>query len=917
MRKTLSFFMVLLFALNLHVSAAMFSTSPAMLQANSKNVKIIFDASQSGVAAIKNASALYAHIGVTLKSDPGKWAYVIGDWSSNTDNKKFTKNSNGLWELNIGDIKTYFGVSDPSEVAKIAVIARTTDGKSQTGDNFIDVYGDGFQMMLTADSPLVINSNRTITFTVATTENASLTLSIDGKTVKTADNTTTISASQTFGTSGAFNTVKATASNGATTLSKELTVAYPGESPVKAYPGGTPKQGAVRNADGTVTFCLAAPQKKSVMLIGEWDGYAPKAHSLMNRQDVDGVSYFWATTPAPLAEHEYHRYYYLVDTTTPVADPYARLVLDPWNDKSIPQGCFDDMPQYPYDIFSDKMLAVYRSDIDDYNWDDATLNFEAPDRRGLNIYEVLLRDFTGDGSDSDGKHFGTFRSAKQKIGYLRDLGINAVELMPVMEFNGNNSWGYNPNFYMTVDKTYGSPKDMRDFVAECHRNGIAVILDIVFNQSDGLHPWYQMYASGSSPFYNKVAPHSYSVLNDWNQDYKPVTDHWADVLTYWLEAYKVDGFRFDLVKGLGDNTSYANSSDSGTNAYNASRVARMKRLHDAMREVNPDAYFINENLAGAKEENEMAADGELNWANVNDAGCEYAMGYSSKASLNRMWAVRDSRTAGSTVAYLESHDEQRLAYKQDQWGAAGIKGNHKVSMQRLGAAAAQMILVPGSHMIWQFSEMGNAQNTKDATGGNNTSPKIVCWDLLEDPDNAGLVKSYSEMIGLRLSHPDLFAETADYTFNLGSWATGRYIKARTADKELYVVINPNPGKSIDMEIDFRSDNNSAYYVASKSFDSEPAFDAAAKKVTVEANCYAVIATNNLSGVEGIVSDALEATRIFAVTGGIRVVNCDGPVNVYTPDGVNVASGSGDSDITVDAGTYVVRAAGKTAKVVVR
>ena len=138
----------------------------------------------------------------------------------------------------------------------------------------------------------------------------------------------------------------------------------------------------------------------------------------------------------------------------------------------------------------------------------------------------------------------------------------------------------------------------------------------------------------------------------------------------------------------------------------------MKRLHDAMREVNPDAYFINENLAGAKEENEMAADGELNWANVNDAGCEYAMGYSSKASLNRMWAVRDSRTAGSTVAYLESHDEQRLAYKQDQWGAAGIKGNHKVSMQRLGAAAAQMILVPGSHMIWQFSEMGNAPEYK-------------------------------------------------------------------------------------------------------------------------------------------------------------------------------------------------------------
>ena len=72
------------------------------------------------------------------------------------------------------------------------------------------------------------------------------------------------------------------------------------------------------------------------------------------------------------------------------------------------------------------------------------------------------------------------------------------------------------------------------------------------------------------------------------------------------------------------------------------------------------------------------------------------MGYSSESNLNRMWAIQDKRTAGSTVSYLESHDEQRLAYKQQQYGVTGVKGNKTASCQRLGAAAAQMILVLGN-----------------------------------------------------------------------------------------------------------------------------------------------------------------------------------------------------------------------------
>ena len=98
---------------------------------------------------------------------------------------------------------------------------------------------------------------------------------------------------------------------------------------------------------------------------------------------------------------------------------------------------------------------------------------------------------------------------------------------------------------------------------------------------------------------------------------------WTDCLEYWMKNYNVDGFRFDLVKGLGDNDSYKN----GTDSYNASRIARMKRLHAVIKSVKPDGIHINENLAGSQEEIEMGKDGELQWANINNNSCQFTMGY--------------------------------------------------------------------------------------------------------------------------------------------------------------------------------------------------------------------------------------------------------------------------------------------------
>ncbi|MDE6578830.1 MAG: hypothetical protein K2J82_05140 [Muribaculaceae bacterium] len=920
MVKTYLMTLLLMVATALGISAQVVTSEPSPLQEDSKNVTIYFHADQGnkGMMNLPATAAVYAHTGVCL-SDGQDWVNAP-KWGTNEQKYQLTYVSENLWKLYIGDIREYYGITDPNvQIKKLAFVFRTGDNKKEgkgegNADIFLDVVDAGLQISLLSSSPsLIMAANTKTTFKVGTTQAANITLSVNGKQIGEAANQTELSVDYTFPEVGDY-TVEAKATAGSETVSTTSSFCYVKSSAQAAYPGGTPKMGPVKNADGSVTFCLGAPLKENVMIVGAWNDYKLTNDQVMSYTDGANGRYFWVTIKG-LDNTKQYGYYFIVDGTIKVGDPYARLVMDPWNDKWILTDVYPNLPQYPFDVIDGVPLAVYQGNINDYNW--KVKDFKGVKPSDLIIYELLFRDFTGTEGKADGN--GTVRKAIEKIPYLKTLGVNAIELLPIMEFNGNLSWGYNPNFYFAIDKAYGTPDDYKEFIDICHQNGMAVILDMVFNQSDGLHPWYQMYEVGSNPFYNKTAPHAYSVLNDWNQGYAMVQEQWHDVLRYWMEEYKFDGFRFDLVKGLGNNDSYPNSGDSGTNQYNQSRVDRMMVLHGVVKQVNENAYFINENLATAKEENAMAKDGELNWANINTAGCQYAMGYSSDSNLNRMYAPNDSRDWGSTVSYLESHDEERLAYKQDMYGANGVKGNEKVSMQRIGSAAAQMILAPGAHMIWQFSELGNAQSTKNKDGGNNTDNKIVNWALLDKPNHKGLYDSYCELISIRNGNADLFAEDAEFTEKcaVADWSNGRFMTSKKGDKELYTIINPNITGTKTFKVEFAKSNNDAYQILSKSYDSEPVFDAAAKSVTVPANCYVVIGTKDVVEVKGIEADVEGQVRIYGGVGEIVVVNATMPATVYSLDGRKVATLAEDGNVSVAGGLYVVRCGSKSVKVVVK
>ena len=277
-----------------------------------------------------------------------------------------------------------------------------------------------------------------------------------------------------------------------------------------------------------------------------------------------------------------------------------------------------------------------------------------------------------------------FQTLMDTISYLKNLGINAIELMPINEFEGNESWGYNPAFHNALDKYYGTPDKFKEFVDKCHENGIAVIVDIVFNQAYSQSPLFKLYSQGSSPtanspFLNIEAPHPYSVGYDFNHESEFTKNYVSQCIKYWLREYNIDGYRFDLTKGFTQNR----STEATASNYDISRINILKNYHNVVQSTTPGAYTILEHFCENAEESELANAGMMVWANVNHDANEATMGWTGNGLSNfsakkRGW--NDTRH-DKHIAYMESHDEERLMYKNGQFanGAPGYSIKNDIS----------------------------------------------------------------------------------------------------------------------------------------------------------------------------------------------------------------------------------------------
>lgn len=525
-------------------------------------------------------------------------------------------------------------------------------------------------------------------------------------------------------------------------------------------PSGSTDGVTFTNAGKSAIFNLYAPGKKSAAVIGEFNNWTPTAM----KNSKDGKR--WWVQIDNLDPTKEYAYQYLLNATIKVADPYTEKVLDPDNDKSIPASVYPNLKPYPTGSTTGIVSTFWYSQPV-YTW--TATSFVRPDPKNLVIYEALVRDFVATHD---------YKTIKDTLNYFVNLGINALELMPVSEFEGNDSWGYNPNFYFAPDKYYGTKNDLKALIDACHAKGIAVIQDIVLNHSFGSSPMVQMYWNGTAPssdnpWYNTVPTHPYNVGFQFNHESAATKYFVKNVLKWWMTEYHIDGFRFDLAKGFTQvNYGTGDAAVGPWGQYDASRVAIWKDYNSFMMNIDPKFYVILEDFASNQEENELAGQGMMTWANLSTNGEQATMGYNdSGGSWDLSGLFYDSwsfTNPYALVCYFESHDEARLQYKNGMYGNSSGSYSIKNLATGLGRdemGAAFMFSSPGPKMLWEFGERGYDINNDDASPGGRLGDKPPHWEYMQDPNRHHLYQVYSDMIRYKIKNPVFSANT--FTYNLG------------------------------------------------------------------------------------------------------------------------------------------------------
>ena len=744
-------------------------------------IEIIFDIAQMtgrAVNLIGYTGTLYAHTGVYTNLNSSSWQHVIGSWGNNSTQPSLTRIGTDLYTLTIDNPRNYYGLTNTTEnITSLNFVLRSADANSQTEDLNIPFYDDGFSIkILDVDLidfyPLI---GETIEITAVTNGADSIKVYLDDVLISQTSNDT-LDISFIAEESGrkwlkyiAIDNDDVYKDSVSFFVRKPLTIE---ELPENIIPG-------INYIDNnTVTLALFAPNKKFVYAIGdfnnwEFDQTAPSTWEFDEKyyfKLTPDSSVYWITLQNLLPNKEY-RFQYLIDGNLRIADPYADKILST-EDSFISEETYPNLISYPTDktFFS---VSVFETGQSNFIWE--ATDYLKPKKDNLIIYELLIRDFVA-------AH--NYQTLIDTLDYLENLGINAIELMPINEFEGNESWGYNPSFLFAPDKYYGPKEDLKKFIDECHKRNIAVIMDIVLNHSFGRSPFVRLYADGDfgpptseNPWFNVTSPNPvFSWGFDFNHESEQTQKLVDRVNRYWLEEYNFDGFRFDFTKG------FTNQSGDGS-AFDISRINILKRMADSIWAFDSTAYVILEHFAPDDEERILTDYGMMVWGNINYNYNEATMGYhdNSKSDFSRVSYTKHTFSKPHLVGFMESHDEERLMYKNLQYGNSS--GSYDITelntaLNRIKQAAAFFITVPGPKMIWQFGELGYDYSI-DYNGRVGNKP--IRWDYLDDVNRKNLYKTFSALNFLKRNYEAFSTED----FNL---AVTSYVKRIRLNHETMNVV---------------------------------------------------------------------------------------------------------------------------------
>jgi len=797
-----------------HSNGQIVTMSPTFATSNDNNVVLTYDASK-GTAGLLGESTIYAHTGViTDKSTSSSdWKYVIAGWTTNLPKALLTRiGTTNQYALNIGNIRNFYAVPAGEKILKLAMVFRNAssakEGKGVGGtDIFVDVNQGTFQVkILTPTKATYFLSSDNVSISAFSSTKCNLTLYANGNQLNSLSNDSTISYSGLMsnigtgkvqlvlkGTSGSFSAYDTT-----------YIVNRPGGN-VSNPPSGI-VDGINYINDNTVTLMLYAPNKNFVFVYGDFNNWELDPTYMMNRTP-DGSRY-WITLNGLQKGVEYAFQYVIDNEKLKVADIYSDKILDPFNDKWINQNnviTYPNLKPFPEGKTTDP-VSIIQTGQTPYNWQFSNYNKLRSDR--LVIYELLLRDFLATHD---------FKTLTDTIDYLKNLGVNCIELMPVNEFDGNESWGYNPNFYFAVDKYYGTKDDYKRFIDVCHSKGIMVVMDIVLNQSWGLNPQVKMYwdaannrPAANNPWFNPVPTHPFSPGYDYNHESQATKDFVDRVIKYWVTEYKIDGYRFDLSKGFTQKNTGSDVAAWGV--YDQSRVNIWNRIRTEFVKTCPDCYMILEHLGENSEEKVLANAGFLLWGKMTEQYNQITMGYSTNSDISSGNYKNRQFTFPNLVTYAESHDEERLMYKNLTFGNGAAK-DLNTALKRTEAAMAMLIPLKGPKMLWQFEELGFDKSifscgdgtvpTPYGTDRCKTDKKAPTWNYQSIPARKNLYNAISKLTALKRYST---MESDNYSYDAAG--TGKFLKV-TGDTMNVIIAANFDMNSLNIKPQFQ--NNGWWY----------------------------------------------------------------------------------------------------------
>ena len=382
--------------------------------------------------------------------------------------------------------------------------------------------------------------------------------------------------------------------------------------------------------------------------------------------------------------------------------------------------------------------------LDTYVWqhDDKPL----PDNHELVMYELHVADFSG--SDANSPKREVLKRVIDKLDYLKELGINAVELMPLNEHPGKYNWGYLVSNFFALENSYGFPEDFKRLVDECHARGIRVILDGIYNHCAEECPllkidrtyWYYSTKKEHKKESDYWGPEFNYEYYDEKLDIRPAWKFIGDVVRFWIQEYHIDGIRFDAVSQLASlDIEKPNLDFLNWITQEAKKAAGNKPFYN-IAECIPEEPIL------------IAPNGPMD-GSWHESFHQFILEHlcSDTFNLDKLAEVLNPKqqnypTTNKLINYLASHDQERVL---EQLGKIGIFDEAAFKIAKLGAVL--LMTAVGVPMIWMGEEFGESKPKPKSTD----RPTPIRWNLLENKPNHDLFEYYKKLIALRKQNPAL------------------------------------------------------------------------------------------------------------------------------------------------------------------